>query len=883
MSTSGGGSGGPRTQKQAAPGAAGKGVASSGNSTGTPQRKPVPAASGEASTTTSGPTGLRKAPARQQKPQGTATAASTSASTTASASATTSATVPAPVDDGVRLPRTAMRPEAAVQRQRSAGPKRGKPAEQGGARPVARKNTGKAPERLPSLNTQQPSKNTNPTPNSAAPTSAAPTSAAPTSAGVATSPDESLPSLAFSKPVQNPKQQQKPTHTQPRGRPTAPAVSRLQIPAQLPPAPSEPLPLTPVEMRAAQNGQLVSGAPRSATAQQQTFPPQSRQVSPPNPSQQRNQTSDRGLEGSQALPKALRTGNNQQQSEQTAEQVVSPQRPQRPHRDDTIVMDPRVSGETSRSRNVTSPSSRAPAQPGMVSRKPVNQGTSTTAPASVVGANPLRSSPPNPPPPSQTELPAGFSRATEPNQLRQSPPSRNMNPLGSSPPNPRESHVPIGLYIDNSAQQRTDIIAPLRIASPPRNQQQQQQQPPPPRGAAQTYNPGPPPPRPGIVSPPRMTSPQGRVYNPRSITTPPEGVYAPRSLMSSSSPPRNGNGVTSPPNGGYYNRSPPRPPLPPAAATYPRPAVQQHAHSSSVDSNTSLGSSATATSTRNLISPPPTQAFGLPPKPNRQQTDLSLNKKAALSSSPPPQNNYYSGDPESQQGPYMTMLLSLDKIPRLHNILVVFFTFLLLLGFVIIPGSFTSIKRKVEESDAGITISLPGQSGQAGAANRDRLLLSKSNTAAMVIGFVLIITGTFGSAWLALRWRRNYVWLLNKLYMPMILNAIAGIIAAVTNVYALQFGEWSTQAIIAMIIEASVLVVCGLLFLVYNYWLVMMVKVDKGERAAVGPKRSKRRGFFGRKKKKKTGEKWGKKKKGGILARFRGFRRKPPIAAGSVV
>jgi hypothetical protein len=39
----------------------------------------------------------------------------------------------------------------------------------------------------------------------------------------------------------------------------------------------------------------------------------------------------------------------------------------------------------------------------------------------------------------------------------------------------------------------------------------------------------------------------------------------------------------------------------------------------------------------------------------------------------------------------MDMLLALDTIPRLHNILASFFTWILLAGFVIFPGTFTSL------------------------------------------------------------------------------------------------------------------------------------------------------------------------------------------------
>lgn len=61
--------------------------------------------------------------------------------------------------------------------------------------------------------------------------------------------------------------------------------------------------------------------------------------------------------------------------------------------------------------------------------------------------------------------------------------------------------------------------------------------------------------------------------------------------------------------------------------------------------------------------------------------------------------------PEVQRGPstrYMNMLLALDGIPRMHNILAAFFTWILLAGFVLFPGTFTSLQH-VDESGLGGT------------------------------------------------------------------------------------------------------------------------------------------------------------------------------------
>lgn len=300
------------------------------------------------------------------------------------------------------------------------------------------------------------------------------------------------------------------------------------------------------------------------------------------------------------------------------------------------------------------------------------------------------------------------------------------------------------------------------------------------------------------------------------------------------------------------------------APTYAGPS---HGHSHSLGSNASndsTASSATATSTRPLNQ-------GI----QRQNTGARQQSSDPREKGTPGGGGYYHGasDSPSGQTPYMNMLLSLDRIPRMHNILVAVFVWVLLAGFVIIPGCFTSARNKQEGED---TVQIPVG---AGGADGKKLSLTPANTAAMVIGFVCIVAGLFGSAWLALRWRRNYVWLLNKLYLPLVLNALAGLLATLTSVYTQQGGEWSPQAIVAAIVEGSVLVLSAILFFVYNYWLLQRVKNDHEEAATTSEWEKDEK----KEKKEKKGRRWRAKKKGGFLARFRRASKKRPIAAGSVV
>lgn len=160
-------------------------------------------------------------------------------------------------------------------------------------------------------------------------------------------------------------------------------------------------------------------------------------------------------------------------------------------------------------------------------------------------------------------------------------------------------------------------------------------------------------------------------------------------------------------------------------------------------------------------------------------------------------------------------------VPKSHIAWTLFFLWILLVGFVVLPGSFTSDKRKQE----GETVEIPlGRSG----ADGEKLSLTPANTAALVIGFVCVLTGAFGISWLALRWRRNHIFLLNRLYTPLILNSLAGMLGTITSVYTQQAGEWGPQAVATIVVEAVVLGFSILFFFLYNYWLMQRV-IDSNE------------------------------------------------------
>jgi hypothetical protein len=80
---------------------------------------------------------------------------------------------------------------------------------------------------------------------------------------------------------------------------------------------------------------------------------------------------------------------------------------------------------------------------------------------------------------------------------------------------------------------------------------------------------------------------------------------------------------------------------------------------------------------------------------NEQDTQLPSTRPSNSSNIRPGQINRQN----SVHTRYMEMLLSLDTIPRLHNILASFFTWILLAGFLVFPGTFTSLASLGNDSN----------------------------------------------------------------------------------------------------------------------------------------------------------------------------------------
>ncbi|KAF8154712.1 hypothetical protein B0H34DRAFT_717552 [Crassisporium funariophilum] len=172
-----------------------------------------------------------------------------------------------------------------------------------------------------------------------------------------------------------------------------------------------------------------------------------------------------------------------------------------------------------------------------------------------------------------------------------------------------------------------------------------------------------------------------------------------------------------------------------------------------------------------------------------------------------PSRPHLHGTQSQMDTQYVNMLLALDDIPRLHNMYAGFFTWILLAGFILFPGTFTSLQNL-------------SASGQV----ESRLVNAVTHIPLFVIAWLCCGIGGTGMMWLWWRWRKNYLWALNRIFLPGVLNSLAGLISTIVNIFGVQHGELSTTSKVTIVVTTVSTGVFGLLTLIYSLWLVRRVK-----------------------------------------------------------
>ncbi|KAF9044384.1 hypothetical protein BJ165DRAFT_1347953 [Panaeolus papilionaceus] len=162
---------------------------------------------------------------------------------------------------------------------------------------------------------------------------------------------------------------------------------------------------------------------------------------------------------------------------------------------------------------------------------------------------------------------------------------------------------------------------------------------------------------------------------------------------------------------------------------------------------------------------------------------------------------------------YVSMLLALDDIPYWYNLAASFFTWILLAGFILFPGTFTSLQTAAASNN--LPVNSPVVTGAVNEITKLPLF---------IVAWVCTGMGIIGMIWLTWRWRKNYLWALNKIFVPGLLNSLAGLVSTLASIFGAQNGELSKTSHITVIVLAASTGTFLILVGFYSLWFVRRIK-----------------------------------------------------------
>ncbi|KAF2105531.1 hypothetical protein BDV96DRAFT_477873, partial [Lophiotrema nucula] len=204
-------------------------------------------------------------------------------------------------------------------------------------------------------------------------------------------------------------------------------------------------------------------------------------------------------------------------------------------------------------------------------------------------------------------------------------------------------------------------------------------------------------------------------------------------------------------------------------------------------------------------------------------TQLREPDRAAFKQSYPPVSATGGSRPERPKLPrrrttaqtrYIDMLLELDTIPRIHNLGAVLFTWILLAGYIVFPATFSTLF---------LSPGVPAQIKKEGGAKK-HLLNAVQHLPLLYVAACACGVGVSGCLLLWWKHRKNYVWVINRIFLPALMNSIAGVISSMVGIYGAQHGDLSITAKVTITVTGACTVVAAALFLIYNSIMLAMTK-----------------------------------------------------------
>ncbi|CAG7935369.1 unnamed protein product [Penicillium salamii] len=149
---------------------------------------------------------------------------------------------------------------------------------------------------------------------------------------------------------------------------------------------------------------------------------------------------------------------------------------------------------------------------------------------------------------------------------------------------------------------------------------------------------------------------------------------------------------------------------------------------------------------------------------------------------------------------YVRMLKEEAEMDISFNITVGVANWALLAGYLVIPGTFTSLQTS-------------NQVEKLLQVNKAGLIVLHTIQNPPLLAIACFLLGK---------------WLINKLFVPLSLNAAAGLLTTVINVCTSQGGDWSVMAIVTTAVTGATLSTCSALLAIYKFYkLEQIIKEDE--------------------------------------------------------
>ncbi|KAL4947081.1 hypothetical protein BDW69DRAFT_199917 [Aspergillus filifer] len=169
------------------------------------------------------------------------------------------------------------------------------------------------------------------------------------------------------------------------------------------------------------------------------------------------------------------------------------------------------------------------------------------------------------------------------------------------------------------------------------------------------------------------------------------------------------------------------------------------------------------------------------------------------------------------------MLLELQNIHWVYNFAASLANWVLLAGYLVIPGTFTSLQKSDSITD------------KLSQNNAEKAILETiQNPPLVAIAWSFLGIGIGIMSVLFHRWRQNYLWLINRLFIPMLLNTAAGLLTSLVNIYTAKDGCWSVMALLTVIVSGVLALLSTALMVFYKFWKLRIVMEDHERETRAG-------------------------------------------------